>query len=112
MGGSKKELDYIWEPTTTCKKWIFGNGARLVAHKEIKHNHLCDINKIFCRKYEDDNFEKLIEFVHENGVRSFTDDDFDVLERNQLLESRNDPNTIKKANLLKISRNNDDKDWN
>ena len=75
-------------------KWSQTSNAQ-----EIKHNHICDICKNFGKKYEDENFEKLIEFVHENSVKAFTDDAFNVLERDQLPGIKNGPKTFRKANL-------------
>ena len=62
------------------------NEARLVVHKDLKHNHICDIYHNFGQIYGDKNFEKHNQFVHENGVQAFTDDEFNVWKRTNSLK--------------------------
>ena len=71
-----------------------------MAHKEIKHIHVCDLCNNCGKENGDEQFEEHNSFVHENGVKAFTDEEFNVLDEDQLSEIKNGPNTVRKTNLL------------
>ena len=52
-------------------EFVARNEARLNVHKEIKHNHTCDICKNSNTYYGDIKFRGHLELVHENGNKSF-----------------------------------------
>ena len=76
----------------TCEQceFVARNEARLNVHKEIKHNHTCDI----CNNYGDVKFREHL--VHENGNKSFTDEEFSMIETWQLFLIRKGPETVRK----------------
>ena len=80
--------------------YIARNEARLVAHKEIKHIHVCDLCNNFGKEYGDEKFEKHKSLVHENGVKAFTDEEFNVLDEDQLSEIKNGPIHCKKSQFI------------
>ena len=87
----------------TCEQceFVARNKARLNVHKEIKHNHTCDICNNSKTYYGDVKFRDHLELVHENGSKSLTDEEFDMLETWEITEIKKGPETVRKANMLK-----------
>ena len=65
-------------------------------NKEIKHNHVCENCNNSKTYFGDVKFKEHLELVPENGDKSFTDEEFSMLETWQLSEIRNGPETVRK----------------
>ena len=91
----------------TCEQYEYAarNEARLNAHKEIKHNHTCEICNNCKTYYGDVKFREHLELVHENGGKSFTDEEFDMLETWQLSEIKKGPETVRKKKRIRKNKN-------
>ena len=86
----------------TCEQceYVARNEARLNAHKEIKHNHTCEICNYSKTYYGDVKFREHLELVHENGDKSLSDEEFNILETWQLSEIKKGPETVRKTKVL------------